>query len=88
MTQKVTNTLTALLKFAEGSKFKIKGHAPEYLYNKEAKAVFKSQNNIFYCDVIHITESSFTIGTDLFGQMKKVRIFYDELIFTEDSKKK
>lgn len=86
MAQKVTSTLTALLKFAEGTVFKIKGHASQYSYNKETKALMK--NNVFYCDVVHLTESSFTVGVELLGQMKKVRMFYEELIFEEAKSKK
>lgn len=86
MAQKVTSTLTALLKFAEGAAFKIKGNATQYTYNKETKALMK--NNVFNCDVVHLTESSFTVGVELLGQMKKVRVFYDELIFEEAKSKK
>ena len=85
MAQKVTSNLTALLKFAEGATFKIKGHASQYSYNKETEALIK--NKVFYCDVIHITESSFTVGVDLLGKIKKVRVFYEELIFEETKKK-
>lgn len=85
MAQKVTSTITALLKFAEGAAFKIKGNASQYSYNKNTQALMKK--DVFYCDVIQLTESSFTVGIELLGQMKKVRVFYDQLTFEETKKK-
>ncbi|HEY0029180.1 MAG TPA: hypothetical protein VGC65_00365 [Bacteroidia bacterium] len=85
MAQKVTNNLTALLKFAEGVAFKIKGHGATYSYNKETEALLKK--DVFYCDVVLLTESSFTVGVDLLGKPKKVRVFYDQLVFEEQKKK-